>query len=242
MTISAVNDPPVSGPDSQSIDEDLQLVFDAVTLIGNDLPGPATATDEAAQLLSVVAVSSTSANGAAVSLTSGAISYTPPLDFFGTDTFTYTVRDNGSPTASSTGIVTVTVREVNDAPIPVSDSRETPEDTRHVFNAALLVQNDDAGPSNESTQLLSVTGVSPVSDNQGTVTLISGVITYTPPANYNGETSLPIRWPTVVRRHRRHRHGHHERDGGQRRAFRRGRFSHDRGRYLVDDIRDRLAQ
>ncbi len=187
VTISAVNDPPVPGPDAQSVDEDIQLVFDAVTLIGNDIPGPTTATDEVGQLLSVIAVSSTSSAGGVVSLTSGAISYTPPLDFFGTDTFTYNVRDNGTPTASAIGTVTVTVRPVNDVPVPVSDLRTTVEDTRHVFNAATLAQNDAAGPSNESSQSLSVIGVSPVSANQGTVSLVSGVITYTPFADFNGE-------------------------------------------------------
>lgn len=198
VTISAVNDAPVPGPDSQSVDEDNQLVFDAVTLIGNDIPGPATATDEVGQLLSVIGVSSTSSAGGVVSLTQGAISYTPPQDFFGTDTFTYSVRDNGqtqNPTTgqfqndfrTSTGTVTVTVRAVNDAPIPMSDTRTTPEDTRHVFNASLLLQNDAAGPSNESNQVLSVIGVSAASTNQGTVSLASGVITYTPPADFNGE-------------------------------------------------------
>ncbi|MEO8494770.1 MAG: Ig-like domain-containing protein, partial [Planctomycetota bacterium] len=186
VTISAVNDAPVPGPDSQSTDEDVPLVFAAVTLIGNDLPGPATATDEVGQFLTVVAVSSTSVAGGTVSLTSGTVSYTPPQDFFGTDTFTYTVRDNGSPVASATGTVTVTVRPVNDPPVPVSDTRVTPEDTGHVFSAASLTLNDAAGPDNENTQLLTVTGVSAVSTNQGTVSLISGVITYTPPADFNG--------------------------------------------------------
>ena len=192
VSITSVNDPPVPGADSVTANEDLQLVFDAVSLSLNDSSGPTSATDEVGQLLRVTAVSATSTSGGTVMLNgSGAISYTPPTNFVGQDTFTYTVQDDGSSNGTfdprnATGTVTVTVQEVNDAPVTVGDNIATEEDRRHVFNSSLLTVNDSPGPGAESTQTLTVTNVSGQSANGGTVTLASGVITYTPPADFNG--------------------------------------------------------
>jgi hypothetical protein len=66
--------------------------------------------------LSVTAVSASSSQGGTVVLTAGNITYTPPLDYVGTnqETFTYTLSDNVG--GSSTGTVDVTVSEANVSP------------------------------------------------------------------------------------------------------------------------------
>ena len=65
------------------------------------------------EALSVVAVSP-AANGATALSGTTAVSYTPAVDFNGTDAFTYTVTASGSQTG--TAAVTVTVSPVNDPP------------------------------------------------------------------------------------------------------------------------------
>ncbi len=62
--------------------------------------------------------------------------YTPAADYFGPDSFTYKVCDNGqsgSPLADdfkcSTAVATITVTPVNDAPVATADAKTTAEDT-----------------------------------------------------------------------------------------------------------------
>ncbi len=78
--------------------------------------------------------------------------------------------------------VNVTVTAVNDAPVAVDDTGTTPEDTPLVITASTLKANDtDVDNTNGE---LSVTAVSnPVN---GTVGLSSGIITFTPAANFAG--------------------------------------------------------
>ena len=61
------------------------------------------------------------ANGSVVNNGDGTFTYTPTLDWFGTDTFTYTVHDSGL-LLSNTATVTVVVAAVNDPPDAVADS------------------------------------------------------------------------------------------------------------------------
>ncbi|MFO0897089.1 MAG: Ig-like domain-containing protein [Pirellulales bacterium] len=188
VQVAEVNDPPVAGPDNVTTAEDTPLSFPVSDLLANDTPGPA---DEAGQNLSIVGVSGTSAQGGTVTLVAGQITYTPPPDFVGTDTFTYTLQDDGTTAGAAdpqqtTGTVTVTVTEVNDLPVATDDTASTAEDTPVDIAAGDLLANDTPGPSNEAGQALSVTGVSATSAAGGTVVLNSGVITYTPPADFHG--------------------------------------------------------
>jgi hypothetical protein len=66
-----------------------------------------TVTDADGDPVSISAISSASAQGGTVSLEGSTITYTPPTDYIGADSFTYTVTDGFNPT---TGTVDVTVR------------------------------------------------------------------------------------------------------------------------------------
>jgi hypothetical protein len=115
-------------------------------------------------------------------------SYTPDLDFYGTDSFTFNVND-GSHT-SNTSTVHITVTEVNDDPVANTDNKSTNEDTALNFSAADLTLNDSTGPANESSQALTVASVTPGGNTHGSVTLTNGSISYSPDQNYNGAASF----------------------------------------------------
>ena len=122
------------------------------------------------------------ANGTAVDNGDGTITYTPAADFFGTDTFTYEVCDNGTPSLCDTAEVTITVNPVNDAPVAGDDEASTNEDTAVTVN---VVANDSTGPANESGQTLTVGNVSDPA-NGTAVDNGDGTITYTPAADFFG--------------------------------------------------------
>jgi endonuclease G len=114
--------------------------------------------------------------------------YTPAPDFNGSDSFTFRVS-NGS-LSSNVATMTVTVFEVNDAPAAANDALSTNEDAALTFGAGSLTNNDSAGPANESSQTLTVSSVGATGDTHGTVSLASGVVTYTPAPNYSGPASF----------------------------------------------------
>ncbi len=108
--------------------------------------------------------------------------YTPAANVNGSETFTYTVRDQTG--ASATATVTVGLTAVNDNPVAVNDSLGTVKTTdSDVFIPVLT--NDTMGPDTGET--LTVTAVGTPSQG-GTVrvgTAGSGVV-YTPRASFTG--------------------------------------------------------
>jgi len=101
ITVDPVNDAPTAVDDAASTNEDVAVTID---VIAND-------DDIDGDTLTVSAV--TQGTDGSVTNNGTDVTYTPDADFFGTDTFTYTISD-GSETDVAT--VTVTVTEVNDAP------------------------------------------------------------------------------------------------------------------------------
>jgi DNA/RNA endonuclease G (NUC1) len=128
--------------------------------------------------------SSTCANGSCTAT----VSYSPNADFNGTDSFTF--KANNGTSDSNTSTVTIGISEVNDSPTAADDNKSTQEDTPLNFPASDLTANDSAGPANESTQVLTVTSVAGGANTHGTVSLNSGMVNYTPAANYNGAASF----------------------------------------------------
>jgi endonuclease G len=114
--------------------------------------------------------------------------YTPLPDFFGPDSFTYTVND-GTAT-SNVATVSIAVSEVNDAPVAANDNKTAVDSAPLTFNASDLTANDSAGPANESAQTLTVSSVTPTADTHGTVVLSGGQVTYTSSTGYTGPASF----------------------------------------------------
>jgi DNA/RNA endonuclease G (NUC1) len=111
--------------------------------------------------------------------------YTPAPDFNGSDSFTFKVSDGAR--VSRTATMTITVFEVNDAPVANADAKSTDEDAALSFPASDLTANDT---TSEAGETLTVSSVSAGADTHGTVTLAGGVVTYTPVANYHGAASF----------------------------------------------------
>lgn len=186
VTVDAVNDPPIANPDSVSTDEDEPLSILTSTLLANDSPGPA---DEAGQTLSITGVSAQSLDGGTASLSGGNVSYTPASNYFGSDTFTYTLADSAG--GVSVGTVSVTVGPINDLPIAGTDSATAITNATTTIALVDLLQNDSPGPANESAQTLSITAVSATPNTHGTVALNgTSSISYTPIAGYSGAASF----------------------------------------------------
>jgi hypothetical protein len=103
VTVTPVNDPPTAINDSVSINEDTPT---AINVVGNDSD------------VDGDAVTPTATGGAPVGTVAingnGTIQYTPPLNYYGGDSFSYTVSDGHGGTASAN--VSVTIAAVNDAP------------------------------------------------------------------------------------------------------------------------------
>ncbi|MCC6509342.1 MAG: tandem-95 repeat protein [Pirellulaceae bacterium] len=189
ITVDAVNEAPVVVNDNDTTAEDTAKTITATTLLANDRPGPATATDEATQKLTIIATGSSARGGTVVLNPGGAsIVYTPPLNFSGSDTFTYTVRDDGTPNAQATGTVTIAVSAVNDSPIAGSDSVGGFKGVPLTISPTTLLANDQPGPADESSQTLSITSVSGAVN--GTVSLVGGQIVFTPDSSFTGNASF----------------------------------------------------
>ncbi|HEX7181652.1 MAG TPA: Ig-like domain-containing protein [Thermoanaerobaculia bacterium] len=173
VTITPVQDPPVAVNDSATTPEETPVVVDVLV---ND-------TDPDGDPLIVYSVTQ-GANGS-VTFNPNYLTYAPNVNFTGTDSFTYTVRDSANQVRTAT--VTVTVTGVNDPPAAANDSATTPEDTA----VAIPVLSNDVDVDGDSLAVFSVT-----QGAHGTVTFTGGdgePVTYTPNANFNGSDSFTYR-------------------------------------------------
>ena len=121
-----------------------------------------------------------------VSIVNGRIVYTPNTDFIGSDTFVYSVCDNGPIITCGSAQVEISVNEkANEAPIAVNDT----------FNAWSLLDNTYDITSNDfdTDGVLDLTSLTIVDKPlKGTLTVdpISGLIVYTPDHCQFGTDSL----------------------------------------------------
>ena len=111
-----VNQPPLAVDDTVSTLEDTPV---DVAVLANDTDA------DPADTLSAIVIDQP-ANGAAGLNADGTIKFTPDANWFGTTSFTYRVTDSAGN--SHTGVVTVTVTPVNDAPVTLAGpDRDTVE-------------------------------------------------------------------------------------------------------------------
>ncbi|HEX6184409.1 MAG TPA: cadherin-like domain-containing protein [Pyrinomonadaceae bacterium] len=129
---SAAPAPPDAVNDNAVVLEDSGA--NAINVLAND-------TDANFDVLTVVAVTQ-GANGS-VAITGGGtgVSYTPNPDYFGGDSFTYTIDDGNG--GQDTATVTVNVSNVNDAPVANNDNYSMNQDTTlTVLPATGVLAND----------------------------------------------------------------------------------------------------
>ncbi len=178
LTVTAQNDPPVGVAESYDVIEDQTRTVAAPGVLGNDA-------DLDGNPLTAVLVGGPG-HGALTLQANGGFTYTPAVNWAGTDSFTYRVSDGQSTSAPVT--VTLVVAGVNDPPVGMADSYAGQEDTVLSVPAPGVLANDtevDGDPM--SAQLVG-------GAQHGTVVLaLNGGFTYTPVANWFGTDSFTYR-------------------------------------------------
>src|SRR5205814_9656720 len=127
LTVNSVNDAPIANNDAATTSENSPV---NINVLAND-------TDpDTGDTLSVSSVTQ-GANGTVVIIPAGPdagkVSYTPSLNFSGTDTFTYKAKDSTNA-ESNVATVTITVTNVNNAPVANNDVATTNEDVAVAIN------------------------------------------------------------------------------------------------------------
>ncbi len=176
ITIEGVSDgPPTAEDDNATTNEGSPVDID-VTANDTDPDGNNTIDK------SSVTITQPANGSAAVNTTTGVVTYTPNSGFNGTDTFTYTVKDDTGGTSNS-ATVTVTVNAVDSGgPTAVDDATNTLEDTPVNID---VTANDTDPDGNDTIDKTTVTIVS--NPSGGTVTANpDGTIDYIPNANFFG--------------------------------------------------------
>lgn len=172
ITVTAVDDPVNANDDTAQVDEDGTVTIDV--LANDSVPdGGATITD--------ITLADTAQGDAQI--VNGTIVYTPTANTSGTQTLTYTVTDADGDTDTAT--VTITVNPTDDPVTAVNDVVTTNEDTSVTLN---VLANDTYIDG-----LGSVTIISQPSNGTATYNATTGVLTYKPNPNTNGEDTLVYR-------------------------------------------------
>ena len=164
-----MNDVPVAGDDAVVTDEDIAVTFD---FVGNDV-------DADGDPLSIDSWSP-AANGTVTDNGDGTFTYTPAVDFNGTDSFTYTVTDGAA--TSNVATVTVTVNAVNDAPVAIDDTAATSSD--RTVNVDVVANDIDL-----DGDLLTVVGVGAATGGTATDNG-DGTIGFNPNTSFSGEATF----------------------------------------------------
>ena len=122
ITVNILNDPPIAVDDSFSTDEETPL---SGNVLSDNGVGPDS--DEEGDTLTVNATPVALPTDGILTLnTDGTFSYSPNLNFNGTDSFEYLLEASNGGTDQ--GTVTITVNSVNDLPVAQDDSFVTDED------------------------------------------------------------------------------------------------------------------
>jgi uncharacterized repeat protein (TIGR01451 family) len=173
ITVTPVNDAPMAVDDAYTTAEDTVLVVAAPGVLAND-------SDADLDTMTAVLVDNVT-NGTLALAPDGSFTYTPSLDFFGQDGFTYKAFDGGL--YSEVVTVTITVTPVNDAPMAVADAYTTVEETQLVVLAAEGVLANDSDADLDTMTAVLVDNVT-----NGTLALApDGSFTYTPGLDFFGQ-------------------------------------------------------
>jgi YD repeat-containing protein len=128
-----------------------------------------------------ITAASTPAHGAALILGGGtSLRYTPAVNYYGADSFTYTITDADG--ATSTATVNATVTYGSAAPVANSDTKTTSMNTAVTFDPRTNDNDPDGG---------TLTITAKTNGTKGTVTINSGTsLTYTPTTGQTGADSF----------------------------------------------------
>ena len=186
IVINAVNDMPVTVNDTTTTVEDNAVTID-VASNDSDIDGNIVATS--------VTVPVQPLHGTAtVDNLTGIITYTPNLNFWGIETFAYSICDDGSPlpSACNTGHVVINVTPVNDAGLPVSNN-DYAYTTSYSPVTINVLYNDNFGDV-PCTCAISATngahGTTSINTNGTPTNPVDDKVVYTPNSSYHGPDSF----------------------------------------------------
>ena len=178
ITVTAfVNTPPVANNTPLTTNEDASLNISVASV----------ATDADSDPLTFNSFDAASAQGGTVTVdvSNTVLTYTPALNFNGTDTFTFTVSDGIDTSAPAT--ITMTVNAVNDAPVckdvPLSTGLDTPLGIDVAAKLIVTCADVDGDP---------ITLGSTTQPTQGGALSFDGVntLTYTPATGFSGQDTF----------------------------------------------------
>lgn len=187
LTITAVNDAPVTQDEAATGDEDVVMVYSQAALLANDSDVD-TATD--GDVLRISRVGNAS-HGTVTMDANGDIRFVPDANFHGQASYTYWVSDGQTETPAT---MHVTLDAVNDAPVTTDETATASEDATLMFTSAALLANDSDVDTATDGDVLSISSVGQA--EHGMVFLdANGDVRFVPDANYNGPASYTY-WVT----------------------------------------------
>ncbi|MCP4375077.1 MAG: tandem-95 repeat protein, partial [bacterium] len=163
ITVESVNDAPTANDQSKTTAEETAV---AITLTASDVDG------DPISFTVVTGPGNGSLSGTAPSLT-----YTPNVNFHGSDSFTYIANDGLLDSAPAT--VSIAVNAANGAPTADDQSKTTAEDT------AVAITLTGSDPGGDPISFTVVTG-----PGNGSLSGAAPNLTYTPNANFHGSDSF----------------------------------------------------
>lgn len=163
ITVTAVNDSPVADDQGVTTEEDTAV---SITLTANDVDG------DSLTYSVVVGPANGTLSGSAPSLT-----YTPDVNYNGSDSFTFTVHDGSVD--SNTAKVDIAISTVNDSPVADDLTVTTDEDTA----VAISLTGSDVDGDELTYSVLTFPA-------NGSLSGTMPDLTYSPNANFNGLDSF----------------------------------------------------
>lgn len=161
------NSDPVAAAVTVETDEDMALLIDLKPFV----------TDANGDTITIDAIVQVPTNGTLNPLLDGIVTYTPTADFNGSDTIRYQASDGRGGTVE--GVVGVTVRPINDAPLAANDSATT---LRDQATEVMVLDND----TDIDLDVLSVQITTNPTNGTAQVTNGGTRITYTPAPGFCG--------------------------------------------------------
>jgi hypothetical protein len=171
VTVDSVNDAPVATDDDFVVQEDSE----------DNLLYPL-ADDSDADGDNLIITRARSPGSGTVRLTQDgtAIAYSPDPDFYGLDSFAYTISDGNGGSATAT--ITVHVENVNDDPVAEGDEAGVLEDS--TSNVISVLDNDTYLP--DPIETLSIAHVTSATYGVVVIAADGSYLSYTPGLNYAG--------------------------------------------------------
>ncbi|MEN3011154.1 MAG: Ig-like domain-containing protein, partial [Candidatus Bipolaricaulaceae bacterium] len=172
ITVVNVNDAPDAVNDAVTTLEDTSV---DINVLAND-------TDPENDPLSIQSFTQPDRGSVSQTPSTNILRYTPPKDWYGETSFTYTVSDGKGGTDTATVIVTVT--PVNDPPDARDDTASTDEDTPVVIN--VLANDTDVDGTIDPTSV----DITQTPSYGKAIRNANGTITYTPNPDFSGNDSF----------------------------------------------------